>query len=268
MILRVQPLAGQTIAITGASAGIGAASARACAAHGMSVVLAARRAERLEALATELQAAGRVAIPVVADVTSERDMARMVELAVAETGRLDAVLCNAGIGFHGFLADTNADVMRRLMDVNFMGSFLAARAALPVLLAQGHGHLIFVSSIAGKRGLPRGSAYSATKFAQAGFAEALRAELAGSGVHVSTVYPISTETELREVMAREHGQRVGGLGPRQSAAHVASTIVRCLERPVPEVYPHRLSRVLALANVAAPSLADRVIRRFARRRRP
>ncbi|MPY90098.1 MAG: SDR family NAD(P)-dependent oxidoreductase [Luteitalea sp.] len=261
-------LAGQTVAITGASAGIGAACARACAERGMHVVLAARRGDRLTALAEELRTVSRMAVPVVADVTSEADMERVVDEAVRATGRLDVMICNAGIGYHAALEDTPSDAVRRLMDVNFLGSFHAARAALRVFRSRGRGHVVFVSSIVGRRGLPRSSAYSATKFAQVGLAEALRAELAGSGIDVSIVFPVSTVSELREVMAQELGQRVGGVGPRQPAEAVAHAIVRCLTRPRAEVYPYRWSRLLPVLSVMAPTLGDRVIRRFTRTRRP
>jgi NAD(P)-dependent dehydrogenase (short-subunit alcohol dehydrogenase family) len=201
---------------------------------------------------------------VVADVTSEADMQRLVDEAARTTGRLDVMICNAGIGYHGALEDTPADIVRRLVDVNLLGSLHAARAALRPFRSHGSGHLVFVSSIVGRRGLPLYSAYCATKFAQAGLAEALRAELADSGIDVSVVFPISTETEFRDVMVREFGRRVGGLGPRQSAAEVADAIVRCLTRPCAEVYPHRLSRLLPVLNALAPAMGDRIMRRFTR----
>ncbi|MPZ17243.1 MAG: SDR family NAD(P)-dependent oxidoreductase [Luteitalea sp.] len=260
-------LAGRTVAITGASAGIGAACARACAGRGMHVALAARRADRLARLADELRTTSRMAIPVIADVTSEADMHRLAGEAAQTTGRLDVMICNAGIGYHGALEDTPVEIVRHLMDVNLLGSLHAARAALPLFRSQGSGHLVFVSSIVGRRGLPLYSAYCATKFAQAGLAEALRTELAGSGIHVSVVFPISTDTEFREVMVRDFGRRVGGLGPRQSAEQVADAIVRCLTRPRAEVYPHRLSRLLPVLNAMAPAVGDRIMRRFTRHRR-
>ena len=113
--------------------------------------------------------------------------------------------------------------MARLLDLNYMGTFLLARAALPHLLRAPRQPII-VSSIVGRRGLGWGSAYAATKFAQVGLAESLRVELAGTSVRVGVVFPVSTETEFREAMAREQGFEVQGTGPRQSAEHVASAI--------------------------------------------
>ena len=95
--------------------------------------------------------------------------------------------------------------MHKLVDINYFGTYHATRAALPVFRRQGRGHVIIVSSIVGKRGVPYMGAYSATKFAQVGLAECLRAELAGSGIHVSVVYPVSTDTEFFDVMSRETG---------------------------------------------------------------
>ena len=256
---------GRVAIITGASSGIGAATARALAREGMSVVLAARRFDRLASLADAIRRDGGHAHPIEIDVTSDADVDRLIDETRRIFGRLDVVICNAGYGHHGALEDTTPDAMARLMDVNYMGTFLVARAALPHLKKQPHGHLLFVSSIVGKRGIAYGGAYSATKFAQAGLAEALRAELLDSTVRVSAVYPISTETEFRDVIAREQGYRVRGHGPRQSADHVARAILRCLKHPKPEVYPHWPSRLLVILNALAPRLSDHIIRRFGRR---
>jgi short-subunit dehydrogenase len=155
--------------------------------------------------------------------------------------------------------------MRRLFDVNYMGTYHACRAALPVLRQQGRGHLIIVSSIVGKRGVPYMGAYSATKFAQAGLAECLRAELVGSGVHVTTVFPISTETEFFTVMAKESGFATRAAGPRQRADDVANAIAAVLDHPLPEVYPYRRSKALAVLATVAPGFSDRLVRKWGRK---
>lgn len=258
-------LAGRVAIITGASSGIGLACARVFASAGIRVVLAARRGDRLAQLAAEITAAGGTALPLTIDVTSDTDVDRLIASTLARFGQIDIVVCNAGMGFHGSLEQTPPDAMARLMDLNYMGSFLVARAALPHLKQRPHGHLLFVSSIVGKRGIAYGGAYSATKFAQTGLAEALRAELLDTTVRVSAVYPVSTETEFRDVIAREQGYRVKGHGPRQSAEHVARSMLRCVKHPKPEVYPHWPSRLLVILNALAPRLSDHVIRRFGRR---
>lgn len=261
-----RPLEHSVVAITGASSGIGLATAAHLARAGASVALSARRADRLEAEAAAIQKAGGRAITVPGDVTSADDVQALVSRAVETFGRLDVMIANAGAGYHGTLMNTPADVARRLMDVNYMGTFLAAQAALPVFRRQGSGHLIIVSSIVGRRGIAGMSAYGATKAAQLGFAEAMRTELAGSGIHVSVVFPISTRTEFHDAMERDFGHSVTGLGPRQEAGRVADAIAAAIRRPRAEIYPHRLSRALAILGVVAPSLTDRIVGRYGRRR--
>ena len=259
-------LSGCAAVITGASAGIGLACAEHLAREGVAVMLGARRADRLQAAADRIRAAGGKVDALPMDVTREEEVTALVQRARDAFGRLDIMVCNAGFGYYGTVEDTPSDVMRRMMDVNFMGTFHGARAALPIFRAQGRGHLVIVSSIVGQRGIAQMSGYSATKAAQVGFTESLRAEFAGTEIHVSVVFPISTETEFRDAMSRDYGHSVRGLGPRQSAATVASAIVTCLKRPRPEVYPHRASRALAILNAAAPGTTDRFVRRYGRRR--
>src|SRR5438046_9366600 len=215
----------RVVAITGASAGIGRATALRVAREGASVGMCARRVDRLDALASEIAAGGGTPLPIAADVTREADMQALVARAVERFGRLDVMMCNAGFGIAGTIEDISADQMQKLIDVNYLGTYFAARAALPVFRRQQRGHLIVISSIVGKRGVPYMGAYSATKFAQAGLAECLRSEVAGSDIHVSVVYPVSTTTEFMEVMRRETGRDISSsLGPRQSAEQVANAI--------------------------------------------
>jgi short-subunit dehydrogenase len=259
-------LSSRVAAITGASSGIGLACAKQLAREGVSVVLGARRGDRLDTAVAEIEAAGGRAAAIEMDVTREADNARLVADAQGRFGRLDIMICNAGFGYYGRLEDTPADVMRRMMDVNYVGSFLGARAVLPVFRAQQSGHLIFVSSIVGRRGIPFMGGYSATKAAQIGLAESLRSEFAGTAIHVSCVYPISTRTEFHDAMARDYGHSVAGLGPKQSVEDVARAMIDCVRHPRPEVYPHRKSRALAVLNIVAPAFTDRLVRKYGRRR--
>lgn len=261
-------LHGRTAVITGASSGIGLACAEQLAQAGVSVTLGARRTDLLDAAVARIRAAGGRAEAVTMDVTREEDVERLVARARDVFGGLDIMICNAGFGYYGTVEGTPGEVMRRMMDVNFMGTFYGARAALPIFRAQGHGHLILVSSIVGRRGVPQMSGYSATKAAQAAFAESLRSEFAGSAIHVSTVYPVATATEFRDAMRRDYRYAVGGVGPEQSMDHVARAIVACVRRPRPEIYPHALSRALTVLNAVAPGFTDRFVRRYARRRKP
>ena len=256
----------RVIAITGASAGIGRATALRLARDGAAVAICARRVDRLDAVAAEIVAAGGQALSIAADVTSPDAMNAFAARTVERFGRLDVMMCNAGFGIAGAIDDIAPEQMHKLIDINYNGTYHATRAALPWFRSQRSGHVIIVSSIVGKRGVPYMGAYSATKFAQVGLAECLRAELLGTNIHVSVVYPVSTETEFFEVMSRETGTEVTrAMGPRQNAEVVADAIARAIERPVPEIYPHAKSRALVVLNAIAPGLADRVVKRFGRK---
>jgi NADP-dependent 3-hydroxy acid dehydrogenase YdfG len=261
----VPRLTDRVVAITGASAGIGEATARRVAAEGAAVVLSARRDHLLDALATSIISAGGRALAVPSDVTSESDMRALVQRAIDTFGRLDVMICNAGIGFHDAFERTPSDVMRRLVDVNLMGTLYAARAAIDVFFRQGSGHIIAVSSIVGRRGMAGSGVYSATKAAQIGFIEALRAEFVGTNLHASVVYPVGTDTEFHDAIHRDFGHRITPKGPRQSADDVARAIVECIVSPKAEVYPFPKAWWLAVLSVIAPAKADRVVQKWGRK---
>jgi NADP-dependent 3-hydroxy acid dehydrogenase YdfG len=254
----------RVVAITGASAGIGRATALRLARDGASLVVCARRLDRLRHIAHDIEMAGGRALALAADVTQPAQMLDLVARGADHFGQLDAMVCNAGFGIYGAIDDIEPAQMQRLMDVNYMGTYHAIRAALPVFRRQARGHLFIISSIVGQRGIPFMSAYAATKFAQAGLAESLRAELRGTNIHVSTVFPISTETEFHGIMQRESGFATRASGPRQQPEDVANAIARALDRPVPALYPYRPAKVLAIANAIAPGLCDRLVRRWGR----
>ena len=256
----------RVVAITGASAGIGRATAVRLARDGASLAICARRADRLDAAAQEIRAAGGEALAIAADVTRAEEMERFVAAAVERFGRLDVMICNAGFGIAGAIDDISPAQMRELVDINYMGTFHAARAALAVFRRQTAGHIIIVSSIVGRRGVPYMGAYAATKFAQVGLAECLRSEVAGSPIHVTVVYPVSTDTEFFDVMSRETGTLVTRAhGPRQPVTIVAGAIARAIDRPVAEVFPHFKSRALVWLNAVAPAFADPLVQRFGRK---
>lgn len=257
---------GRVAVVTGASSGIGLAVAQHLAHAGAAVVLGARRSDKLREAVERIRAEGGTAEAVTMDVTSEADMTRLVSHAEAAFGGLHIMVCNAGFGFYGSVEETPPDVMRRMMDVNFMGTFLGARATLPIFRRQNSGHLMIVSSIVGQRGIAAMSGYSATKAAQVGFAESLRTEFTGTGIQISVVFPVSTETEFRSAMDRDYGHSVNGLGPTQSVDDVARAMLAGMRRGRVEVYPHAISRGLAVLNAIAPRLTDRLVRKYGRRR--
>jgi NADP-dependent 3-hydroxy acid dehydrogenase YdfG len=254
----------RVVAITGASAGIGRATALRLAREDADLAICARRVDRLETVAAEIARLGGRALPVQADVTRDADMEALVSRALDAFGRLDVMICNAGFGIYGSIERIATADMQRLMDVNYLGTYRAARAALPVFRRQQSGHLVIVSSIVGRRGVPFTGAYAATKFAQVGLAETLRAELEGTNLHVSIVYPVSTDTEFFAVASRESGFTADAQGPRQDASEVADAIARALARPVPEVYPYPRARGLVLLNAIAPGLCDRIVKKWGR----
>ncbi|MEQ1868655.1 MAG: SDR family NAD(P)-dependent oxidoreductase [Vicinamibacterales bacterium] len=255
----------RVVAITGASAGIGRATALRFARDGASVAICARREDRLKAVASEIEQAGGRALPIVADVTSASDMQMFVDRTVRAYGRLDVAMCNAGYGVYGAIDTIPEDTMRALMEVNYFGTYHLLHAALPILRKQNAGHIIVVSSIVGQRGIPYMGAYSATKFAQVGLAECVRAELHGTPIHLSIVYPISTETEFFGVMTKHSGFATRAAGPKQSADSVANAIVAAIGRPTPEIYPKKIAKGLAVLNAIAPGFTDGLVRRWGRK---
>jgi len=259
-------LRGAVVAVTGASAGIGRECVLAFAREGARLAAAARRLDRLEALAAEVRALGAEVLVLKTDVGEAEDVKRFVQATVERFGRLDVLVNNAGYGVRGTVAETPAASYERLMRVNYLGTVYGCQAAIPIMRRQGTGVIVNVSSIVGHRALPTGGAYAATKAAQISLTEALRIELRGSGVHACTVHPIGTETEFGEVAARESGKdsAAGGVGPQQSAAAVARAIVRCARRPRPEVYPYPLSRAIVWLGALAPGLSDWLAWRAAR----
>ena len=178
--------------VTGASRGIGEAIARAFAARGCTLGLVARRSEPLEKLAAELPGSDHAAIP--ADVTDSDSMTRAVE----QFGDVDVLVANAGITHYRPFAQLPLDEARQMNDVNWLGTIHTVWAGLPGMLERGRGHIVVVSSGGGVRGFPSAAVYNGTKAAQRSFAEALRHELDGSGVSVTTVYPGEIETSLHD----------------------------------------------------------------------
>ena len=179
--------------ITGASAGIGRATARELLAAGARVVVGARRRERLAAMEAEYP--GRVAA-VSMDVRSSDDCRRLVNTSIEQFGRLDILVANAGIGMYGGILDHTDEALTTMLDTNIAGTVWPIRAALPHMLETGRGDIVIVASVAGFRGGADEAVYAATKFAQVGLAGALDRELRGKGIRVMTIGPAGTATEF------------------------------------------------------------------------
>ncbi|MCC6425418.1 MAG: SDR family NAD(P)-dependent oxidoreductase [Phycisphaerales bacterium] len=259
-------LRGRPIAITGASAGIGRATALACAAAGMPVAVAARRTDRLDELVAQIRASGGQGIAVKVDVTCPEECRNLIDATVSAFGSIYAVYANAGYGYERAMHETPDEEIREIFETNFWGSLNVIRPALVHMLAKREGHILMCSSCLAKLGLPYMCSYSATKAAQDHFGRGMRLELAPHGIHVSTVHPIRTTTELfDEVARRSGGSRIYAKGSGffvQTPERVADATVRCLRRPRGEVWTSMLVRLGLAATVAFPGLTDRVLARI------
>lgn len=196
MATAAERLAGMVALVTGASAGIGQAVARALLAEGADLVLVARREERLRTLAAEAERAGRRCAVVVGDAREEATAERAVRAATQELGRLDLLVNNAGIGIYKNLIETSASDYDAMMNTNMRSTFLFTRHAVPAMLEAGAGTIVNVASMAGVMGFAGEAVYCATKFAQVGFTQALDRELRPRGIKVGVVCPGGVKTEF------------------------------------------------------------------------
>jgi NADP-dependent 3-hydroxy acid dehydrogenase YdfG len=193
----VADLSGRVVAVTGASSGIGEATALACAGAGAAVSLAARRTERIEALAKRIEEEGGRALATTADVGEEEEARAFVERTVAELGRIDVLVNNAGVMLLGPIAGAPTEEWRRMVHVNVFGVLYCTHAALPAMKEQGSGHIVTVSSVAGRFARPGSGVYNLTKFGVGAFCEALRQEVALEGIRVTLIEPGFVATELQ-----------------------------------------------------------------------
>lgn len=231
-------LAGTVALVTGASSGIGAATADALAAHGAAVALAARRRDHLEELAARIREQGGTALVLECDVTDQEQAASAVERTVAELGRLDTLVNNAGVMLLGPAAEAPLDEWQRMVDLNVLGLLYCAHAALPYLrraAADGPrqvADMVNISSVAGRSARAGNGVYALTKFGVGAFSESLRQELAGQYVRVSLIEPGATATELAghnrpEILESLRGQ----FGQRMEANDIADAIGYVVTRP-------------------------------------
>ncbi len=257
-------IAGSRLLITGASQGIGRALAELAAARGAKVLAAARSAALLAELANKVRAAGGTLETVQADVTAADDRAKMVEAAQRHFGGLDILINNAGIGATGHFADVSPDRLRKIFEVNFFGLTETTRAFLP-MLKQGHRPAIVnISSIAGKRGIPARSEYSASKFAVQGFSEALRAELAKDGVDVLVVCPGLTQTNFSQNMIEQKALVPLDHMRGMTADQVAAAALRAIEKGKNETRLSLKGKLLVWVCRFFPWIADKVTKRKVR----
>jgi NAD(P)-dependent dehydrogenase (short-subunit alcohol dehydrogenase family) len=250
--------AGKTVIITGASSGIGAATARVFSEAGARVVLAARNAEALQSVAATLPGP---ALVVPSDVADREAMRALVATVVRQFGGLDVLINNAGIGLSSPVEQIRPDEFEQVLAVDLLGPLYGVQAALPALRARGRGQIIFVSSVVGVRALPYIGGYAAAKGALERLAESLRVELVGSGITVTVVRPGTTRTGFK-------ANRLGGAGERRNLKRagvqperVARAILQAARQEPREAYVTLADRLVLLGASLVPRLVDAVLAR-------
>ncbi|MBU6246710.1 MAG: SDR family NAD(P)-dependent oxidoreductase [Xanthomonadaceae bacterium] len=228
-------LVGKVALVTGASSGIGEATAIALAEEGARVAVTARRRERLDKLAATLAGLGAEPLVLAADLADEATAQRVVREAEAHYGRLDVLVNNAGVMYLEPVAEADLGRWRHMMELNVLGLIAATQAALPGMTARGDGHIVNVSSTAGRIANPNAAAYSATKFGVVAFSEALRREVCAHGIRVTVIEPGVVETELRDHIghaATKDAINAWADSMRQlQSRDVAEAIAFCVTRP-------------------------------------
>jgi NADP-dependent 3-hydroxy acid dehydrogenase YdfG len=215
------------VAVTGATAGIGRATARLLVAHGARVALLGRRQSRLDELTAEL-GTDRV-VSVRGDVADPEVNRRLVAAALERFGRLDSLVANAGIGSYGGILDMSDEQVQTMSDTNFLGTVWSIRAAVPVMRAAGGGDLVVMSSVAGLRGGAIEAVYAGTKFAQVGLAGSVDREVRADGIRVTTLCPAAVSTEFALGAGRDEGD--AWLADVLTAEDVAAAVVTVLQQP-------------------------------------
>lgn len=230
-----KPLSGKVALVTGASSGIGAAAALGLAEAGADVAISARRADRLAELARQIEAKGVRALALPGDMAVEADALAAVADTVAKLGRIDILINSAGVMSSGGMEGADLADYRRVIDINLLGTVYTSSAAVPHMIAQGGGDMITISSLAGRKGGPMTSAYSASKHAVNSMTDAMRQELGGKNIRVTILMPGATKTEVGDSIPnpewraaiQAHVAKDGAVLPEE----VADTIVFILSLP-------------------------------------
>jgi NADP-dependent 3-hydroxy acid dehydrogenase YdfG len=240
--------------VTGASSGIGRATALALARTGAHVALAARTKAALQEVAQDIRTLGREVLVVPTDVTQQEQVEHLVAETLAHWGRVDVFVANAGQYVRCRVSELTVADIERAMAVNLYGALYGLLAVLPHMLARKSGHLVLVSSLDGKKGLPLDAPYVSAKFALTGLGEVMRQELHGTGVHVTIVLPGRIDTPLIEDL------RVPRVSPKYSPDMVARAIVKSIRRRKPEAIVPGFYRLFVILSALSPRLSDWFVR--------
>jgi dehydrogenase/reductase SDR family member 7B len=252
----------KVVIITGGSSGIGKACAEVFGEAGAHVVITGRNEQNLTEVAQELAANGCSVLPIVADVSIEADSIRMKEEVLARYGRIDVLINNAGISMRAMFEELDLSVIRKVMDINFWGTVYATKYCLPAII-ETKGSVIGVSSIAGYRGLPGRTGYSASKAAMHGFLESLRTEMLPKGVHVLVACPGFTASNIRNVALVKDGS-VQGESPRDedkmmTAREVGEHIYKATLKRKRDLILTTQGKLTIFLNKWVPAFMDRMV---------
>lgn len=252
----------KTVIITGASSGIGRACAFAFAKEGCRLVLAARDIQKLGEVAAESRRLGAEALAVQTDIAIEDDCRNLINMAIEHFGQIDILINNAGMSMRALFENTALTVLKRLMDVNFWGAVYCTKYALPYLL-ESKGSVVGISSIAGFKGLPGRTGYSASKFALNGFLETLRIENRKKGLHVLICAPGFTASNIRNTALKEDGSAQSE-SPRDEAKmmqpeEVAAHIIKAIKKRKPLIVLTAQGKMTVLLNKLFPKFMDKMV---------
>jgi NAD(P)-dependent dehydrogenase (short-subunit alcohol dehydrogenase family) len=257
MKIRLKPLKEQVIVITGATSGIGLATAKRAAERGARVVLCSRNESGLREAVAQIEESGGTARGVVADVSNPGDVERLAASAIEDFGSLNTWVNNAGVSFYGRLTEVALEDMRQLFEVNFWGMVHGARAAVPRLKASG-GALINIGSVVSDRAIPLQGAYSASKHAVKGFTDALRMELEeeGAPISVTLIKPSAIDTPYFQHAKNYMEVQPKPPAPVYAPEVVANAVLRAAEHPIRDITIGGGGRVLTALGAALPRLTD------------
>jgi dehydrogenase/reductase SDR family member 7B len=252
----------KVVIITGASSGIGKALAFECAQRGAKLVIAARNEQKLAGIASAITAHGTEVLTVKTDVAVEAECRELIERAVSRFGRIDVLINNAGISMRALFDQVDLDVIRKLMETNFWGTVYCSKYALPHLLDV-KGSLVGISSVAGYKGLPGRTGYSASKFAMQGLLEVIRIENRKKGLHVLVACPGFTSSNIRNVALSWDGSSQGETpldeGSLMPAEEVASKVAEAILRKKKTLILTMQGKMTVLLNKFFPGFMDKMV---------